>query len=72
MYFTNSMNVKIKCFQLVQLLQVEEMYKSIVDQMKYYERSKLINWTNKAKLLSVQQMESNILVCVKTNDNISK
>lgn len=48
------------------------MYKSIVDQMKYYERSKLINWTNKAKLLSVQQMESNILVCVKTNDNISK
>lgn len=44
------------------------MYKSIVDQMKCYERSKLINWTNKAKVLAVRQMDSNILVCVR-NEN---
>lgn len=42
-----------------------EMYKSIVDQMKCYERSKHISWMNKAKLLAVHQMDSNILVCVR-------
>jgi len=48
------------------------MYKSIIEQMKCYEKSKLTNWTNKAKFLTVRQMNSNILVCVKTNDETSK
>lgn len=48
------------------------MYKSIVDQMKCYERLKLIDWTNKSKLLAVRQMDSNILVCIRTNTDIGK
>lgn len=48
------------------------MYLGIVDQMKCFERLKLTNWTNKAKLLSVRQMNSNILVCIKTNNNAGK
>lgn len=48
------------------------MYKSIVDQMKRYEKLKLIDWIDKAKLLSVHQMNSNILVCVRKNDCIGK
>jgi len=47
------------------------MYKNIVDQMKCYERLRLINWTNKAKLLAARQMDSNILVCTGTNGNIT-
>lgn len=48
------------------------MYKSVVDQMKCYERLKLTNWTNKSKLLIVRQMDSNILVCVNKKDNTCK
>lgn len=46
------------------------MYKSVVDQMKCYERAKLMNWTNEAKLLTVRQMDSNILACVTKRNNI--
>jgi len=45
------------------------MYESIVDQMKSYEQLKLIDWTNKARLLAVCQMNSNILVCIRTQTN---
>lgn len=48
------------------------MYKSVVDQMKCYEQKKLTNWTNNAKLLTVRQMDSNILVCVRKTDKIRK
>lgn len=48
------------------------MYKSIGDQMKCYEKLKLMDWTNNAKRLAVHQMDSNILVCVRKNDDTSK
>lgn len=48
------------------------MYKSIGDQMKRYEKLKLTDWTNDAKRLAVHQMNSNILVCIKKNDDTSK
>jgi len=48
------------------------MYESIVDQMKCYERLKLIDWTNKSKLLAVHQMDANILVCIGTKNNTGK
>ena len=48
------------------------MYKSIVDQMKCYEKLKLTDWIDKAKLLSVHQMNSNILVCAIKKDCIGK
>lgn len=48
------------------------MYKNIVDQMKFYERSKLTNWIHKAKLMAVAQMDCNILVCIQTNCDMSK
>lgn len=54
------------------LLQVEEMYKSIVDQMQCYEKLKLSNWINKSKLLVLRQMDSNILICVRNNDDSGK
>lgn len=46
----------------VSFSQVVDMYKSIVDRMKRYERSKIARWTNEAKLLAVRQMDSNVLV----------
>lgn len=48
------------------------MYESIVDQMKCYERLKLIDWTNKARLLAICQMDSNILVCIRTKMNTGR
>jgi len=48
------------------------MYESIVDQMKCYERLKLIDWTNKAKSLAVRQMDTNILVCIGTKTNTGR
>jgi len=48
------------------------MYESIVDQMKCYERLKLIDWTNKAKTLAVRQMDTNILVCIGTKTNTGR
>jgi hypothetical protein len=48
------------------------MYKNIVDQMKCYEKLKLTDWIDKAKLLSIHQMNNNILVCVRKNDGIGK
>lgn len=51
-------------------MQVVEIYKSVSEQMNYYEQLKLTNWTNKAKLLAIRQMDSNILVCTRTNYDI--
>ncbi|VVC32081.1 Dynein heavy chain, domain-2,Dynein heavy chain domain,Dynein heavy chain, domain-1,Dynein heavy chain, P- [Cinara cedri] len=51
---------------------VVEMFKSIGDQMKQYEQLKLMNWTNTAKLLAIYQMNSNILACIKINDDLRK
>lgn len=49
------------------------MYKNIVDHMKRYERSKITDWTIKAKSMAARQMDSNILVvCVKTTDDIGE
>lgn len=57
---------------MVDILKVVDMYKNIVDQMKCYEKSKLSNWLNNARSLAVHQMDSNILVCVRSNSEMSK